>query len=121
MMHIAIIFIGFYRARGRPMQQNPAAEQESRETISIPLVWGDIDRLDTIYANHLYIIHSGGEFFLVFGEMTPMILEGRVPEHLEIKPVAKIAVSPVNMIRIANVIKEIAEVSLPQAQMEEDA
>jgi tripartite-type tricarboxylate transporter receptor subunit TctC len=69
--------------------------------------WGKSDELATTYANQLYISHSGAEFYLVFGEATPpteSINKQSSPKYVEIRPVARIAVSPEVMIQMANVI-----------------
>ena len=68
--------------------------------------WGKSDQVTTIYANQLYITHSGAEFYLVFGEATPPTeaLDGREPKFVEIRPVARIAASPQVMIEMANTI-----------------
>jgi hypothetical protein len=82
--------------------------QVSPEGVTIKLVWGNSSNVPTIYANNLYITHAGSEFYLVFGEMSPVTEFNldELPEHLEIKPVAKIAVTPENMIRFAEAISE---------------
>lgn len=85
-------------------------EKKSHEAEAIPikLSWGSSDKAPTIYANNLYITHAGNEFYLVFGELPP-ILEldiENLPEYLEIHPVIKIAVSPENMMKFANAIQE---------------
>lgn len=76
------------------------------ESVAIRLVWGDSTSIPTIYANNLYITHAGSEFFLIFGEMSPIMeidIE-KMPEELAIKPVAKIAITPENMLKFADVI-----------------
>lgn len=81
---------------------------EETEGIAIRLQWGQSEQAPTIYANHLYITHSGNEFYLVFGELNP-ILEVDVdnpPDHLEIKPTVKIAVATENMIKFAKAIQD---------------
>jgi hypothetical protein len=84
-------------------------ESEKEEgRVQIPLVWGKADTLPTVYANQLYISHAGGEFYLVFGEVAvPMLLTlGRepVPDHLEIRPVAKLVIRPEVMLQFAEAI-----------------
>ena len=76
------------------------------EEISIKLTWGNPADVPTVYANNLYITHAGNEFYLVFGEMPPIteLDANRLPEHLEIKPVAKIAVTQENMVKFADAI-----------------
>ena len=76
--------------------------------VTIKLVWDEAANVPTVYANQLYITHAGNEFYLVFGEMTPVyrIDMANPPEQLEIKPVARIAVTPENMVRFADAIAE---------------
>lgn len=78
------------------------------DSIEIKLVWGDPSEISTIYANNLLITHAGSEFFLVFGEFSPIVeLElSKIPKELVIKPVAKIAITPENIDKFAKVINE---------------
>ena len=76
--------------------------------ITVQTQWESAENVPTIYANHLYISHAGGnEFYLVFGELGPQpdLDMNSPPEYLEIEPVAKIAVSSPNMLRFAQVIQ----------------
>ena len=78
------------------------------EGVMVRLVWGSSINVPTTYANNLFITHTANEFYLVFGELSPVTeldIE-QVPEYLEIKPVAKIAVTPENMVKFADVIAE---------------
>ena len=75
----------------------------------IELRWGDIDELPTLFANHVVITHaSGDEFYLIFGEAGPPseILRGEPLSHIKIRPVAKIALSPGSMLRIAAAVQQ---------------
>ena len=71
----------------------------------------DIEALPTIYANQVYVTHSGPEFYLVFGEtFPPLVKEGeKVPEpderQVPVRLVAKIAMSPSSMGRMVDVLK----------------
>ena len=91
------------------MNSKTETEQEKMEPEGIPifLQWGDASQIPTIYANHLYITHSGGEFYLVFGELAPIINidKDNPPDYLEIKPVVKVAILPKNMLEFAKVIQ----------------
>lgn len=81
---------------------------DDKKAIPIKLKWGSSDKAPTYYANNLYITHAGNEFYLVFGELGPILdidVED-LPEFLDIKPIVKIAVSPDNMIKIAKAIQE---------------
>lgn len=89
-------------------------ESTARDETVIPvsLEWPETIDLPTVYANQLFISHAGREFFLIFGEVTPPVLTKITPERLqelksiEIKPVAKIAISAEAMPEIAKVIEE---------------
>lgn len=75
-----------------------------------------------MYANHAYLTYAGqNEFYLVFGELGPQVglnIENP-PEAMEIRPVAKIAVSPPNMLRMAAAIRENVEKFRDKAQEEQ--
>jgi hypothetical protein len=88
-----------------PTRESPQPKV-GETAVSIPIQWGTADHLPTIYANQLFISHAGPEFYLIFGELVPPIVlgEGKFPDIVEIKPVAKIAVSPESMLRIAEAI-----------------
>jgi len=75
-------------------------------TIAIPVRWALGEPVPTVYANQLFITHFGGEFYLVFGELAPTTEPGSVPECVWVKPVARIAVAPENMARMADAIRE---------------
>lgn len=82
------------------------------QDVQIPLQWPENVDLPTIYANRLLISHAGREFFLIFGEATPPVWTEPAPERLrklesiDIKPVAKIAISPEAMPAIVKAIQE---------------
>jgi hypothetical protein len=83
------------------------SEAKRPKEITIPLEWGETTEIPTLYANHLYITHSGGEFYLVFGELAPVnIDQENPPDTLVIKPLVKIALIPENMLKFAEVIKK---------------
>jgi hypothetical protein len=81
------------------------------EQVEIPPQWPEKVDLPTIHANRLSISHAGREFFLLFGKVTPGWPES-TPEWLqklesvEIKPVAKIAISSEAMPAIVKAIRE---------------
>lgn len=88
------------------MSQEQESKQPEEQQITIPLRWGDSSQIPTVYANHVLITHSGGEFYLVFGELVPINIDkDDPPDFLEIKPVAKIALMPDNMLRLAEIIQ----------------
>jgi hypothetical protein len=90
-------------------EQLKTKDDSEGKGITIRLQWESAEDVLTVYANHLYISHAGGnEFYLVFGELGPQVDLDRdnPPECLEIEPVAKIAVSPPNMIKFSEVIQD---------------
>lgn len=91
--------------------------------ITIALRWAPNESLPTLYANQLFISHAGGEFYLVFGEVVPpagLVDASSVPEYLEVKPVARLAISPTTMIRMAEVISQnVARLKLRLEQVDE--
>lgn len=74
----------------------------------IKLKWSTPKNIPTIYSNELMITHAGREFYLVFGEVDqPVIIDpNSLPEFIEVVPVAKVAMTPENMIRFAKLIQE---------------
>jgi len=80
--------------------------------IQIPTVWGDWKNVQTTYANHLFITHRSGEFYLIFGELShPMVVQPTqetLPSSIEITPVARIALTPDNMVKFAELISKVA-------------
>lgn len=68
----------------------------------VRLIWDSSDGLPTLYSNHLIVTHGGeSEFHIIFGHLTPPLIlaasEDELPDHLVIKPVAKIVVTPQTM------------------------
>lgn len=91
------------------MDDKQKAEQTNKlpAGVSLRLEWGTIDDLPTLYANQMFITHAGQEFYLVFGEVAPVLFnKDNPPDHLEIKPVAKLAIAPDNMELFLQVIKD---------------
>jgi len=81
------------------------------EEKAVRVKWGSPEDLPALYSNHLYISHGGEhEFYLIFGHLTPPLIIGlseeEVPNELEIKPVAKIVISPEAM---RNFVKAMSE------------
>ena len=77
----------------------------------IRMKWGNPDDLPPIYANHVYVTHSGeNEFHLVFGYFMPPLAvgleENELPDSVEIKPVARMILSPEFMGKFLEVINE---------------
>ena len=89
----------------------------------VRLEWGDIGELPTIFANQVAVTHaSGEEFYLIFGEASPpteMFKPGKL-ERVSIKPVAKIAIPPGSMLRIAQVIFKNAQNFIDRAGLGEE-
>jgi hypothetical protein len=83
----------------------------SPDAIVIPVHWGAADNLQTLYANQLFITRAGPEFYLVFGELvSPLAFNSsELPSSLEIKPIARIVVSPDAILKFSDVISKIVE------------
>jgi hypothetical protein len=81
---------------------------EKPQQILIKLRWSTSKNIPTIYSNELVITHAGREFYLVFGEVDQPVLfdPNSPPEYIEVVPVAKVAMTPENMIRFAELIQE---------------
>lgn len=95
----------------RPSRKRAAAEEPKKVTsgeFAVALQWPQRDDLPTIYANQLFISHAGAEFYLLFGEAVPPVIwdPASVPETIEVKPVARLAISPTAMIRMNEVINQ---------------
>jgi len=72
------------------------AEKEKSLRKEIHGKWRSSDNLPTVYANTILMSHQAQEFYLIFGEIvTPAQLgtiEGEMPDDLDIRPVARIAI-----------------------------
>ena len=82
---------------------------EPKGIIAVRLEWGSTEDIPTVYANQVLITHTMGEFFIIFGEVTPPLLlddKAQIPDSLKVKPVAKIAISHNNMLSIAAAIQQ---------------
>ena len=80
---------------------------EKEKPIEIPIKWDDIENVPTIYANEMIISHTGGEFYLIFGEMQPPIGydKDNLPESIKVNPIVKVAITHKNMLKFAEVIQ----------------
>jgi hypothetical protein len=90
--------------------------------VELPTVWGSHDHLDTIYPTNIHITQAGGEFYLVFGEITfPLTMDiEECPDRVEIKPVAKLAICPEVMLSIADALNKNISVYLSQQAGQSD-
>ena len=75
--------------------------------IKIPLEWATAQDVQTVYANQLLVTHAGSEFYFMFGEVVPpaIVGESQIPDHLEVKIVARIAIPKEMMPQFVNAIK----------------
>ena len=104
------------------------AEEElaqSKQPVFMPIRWGSADDIPTLYANQLFVSHAGPEFFLIFGNITAPLLVGEVekdslPEFLQVKPVARIAVTREQMLEFAKAIHQNVERFLGRKLVGED-
>jgi hypothetical protein len=90
--------------------------------VELPTVWGSHDHLDTIYPTNIHITQAGGEYYLVFGEISfPLAMDNEeCPDRVEIKPVAKLAVCPEVMLSIADALNKSLSVYLSQQAGQSD-
>lgn len=65
----------------------------------IPVLWEDDDSLDTHYVNNMFVSHSTGEFYIVFGELSPIVRNENMelPDAVYVKPVVRLVISPDNL------------------------
>jgi len=74
------------------------------------ITWDSADELPVKYANHFFISFTGDEYFLIFGELSPPIVENitdkDIPSTLKIKPIVKLAIPKGAMITIAKLISK---------------
>lgn len=93
------------------------SQEEDGDEFRINLRRSTTDNLETIYANHFFITFTGAEFYLTFAEAAPPSFfsdkdPSNIPEYVEIKPVVRLAVSPDNMLKIADAIARTVKNSL---------
>lgn len=101
------------------------SQEEDDGAVTIKLRRSPTDDLETKYANHFLITFSGTEFYLLFGEVVPpAILDendlDNVPEFVDIKPVARLAVSPATMLKITEAINRTVRNSLQRMSLPGD-
>ena len=65
----------------------------------IPIFWNSDEELQTHYINQMFISHSGGDFYIEFGEMTPPVRNENMPypEKIFVKPIFRIAITSEKM------------------------
>ena len=68
--------------------------------MKIKLSWGSLKDIPTIHSDQLLLSFLNNDFYLVFGEMELLgiINQEDPPKEATIKPVAKIAINPKNML-----------------------
>ncbi len=84
--------------------------KEEGQAVEVEVSWEDVASLPTTYANQAIVSHAGGnEFYLLFGEvMLPVTagLRGEGVDKVSVRPVAKIALSPSTMMRVAAAVQK---------------
>ncbi len=85
-----------------------AQGKQEGKVLHIRLRWQADDDLETVYANQVHIGHGEGEFYLTFGELAMPVLIGpeEAPKELHIRAKVRLAIPPVAMKKIAEVIAE---------------
>ncbi len=81
---------------------------QKKQPDQVPLVWGEDPDLRTIHANHLWLSRQEDDIFLTFGELPPVPSPGaeKLPDKVYIRPVARIAVSPLALARMAKLLEQ---------------
>lgn len=75
------------------------------------LVWGEDPDLRTIYAHHVLLTRQDDDAFLTFGEIRPVVPAESPPDKVQIRPVARIALSKAALVRLTKLLKD--NVDLP--------
>ena len=72
----------------------------------IMIYWEDNPDLQTHYVNQMFVSHSDNDFYLIFGEITPVILNENMnkKKKIGIKPVIRIALTPENLKEFIDVL-----------------
>ena len=94
-----------------PRKTNVNGSKKTEEAVQILTHWGSSEHTPTVYANQILITHAGPEFYIIFGELVPPLILKKedLPSKLEIKPVARMAVSREAMRLFAEAIKSNVE------------
>lgn len=61
--------------------------------VAIRLEWTDDDTVPVVYANQVQVAHGGPEFFLTFGLLVPPTNPADLPDVIQIRPQARIAIA----------------------------
>jgi hypothetical protein len=80
--------------------------------IKVKMTWGSLRDIPTIHSDQLLITAINNEYYLVFGEteLIGLINKENPPKEVAIKPVAKIAVNPQNILKFDEVIHKTIEI-----------
>lgn len=78
------------------------------EEKGIPIYWEDDKDLQTHYVNHMFVSHNGGEFYIVFGELSPFVRNAnmKLPDEVFVKPIIKIVLTSENMKEFLDVLNK---------------
>ena len=74
----------------------------------IPISWGDDGELETKYVNHMFVAYGKGDFYLVFGELAPIVRNENMelPEQVFVKPISRIALTKESMKEFLDVLNK---------------
>jgi hypothetical protein len=61
--------------------------------VAIRLEWAEDLTLPIVYANQVQVAHGGPEFFLTFGLLVPPTNPNDLPDVIQIRPQARIAIA----------------------------
>ena len=74
----------------------------------IPIFWEDNDELETKYVNHMFVAYGKGDFYIVFGELSPIVRNENteLPEKVFVKPMSRIALTKESMKEFLDVLNK---------------
>lgn len=73
--------------------QGPIDRQGPAFQVAIRLEWAEDETLPVVYANQVQVAHGGPEFFLTFGLLVPPTNPADLPDVIQIRPQARIAIA----------------------------
>jgi len=81
--------------------------KEKSQKIPANLVWRDDPDVSALSANHAWLHQQGGDALLTFGQIVPPT-PGQTADTIEIRPVARIALSNAALARLTSLLGEFA-------------
>lgn len=86
----------------------PEESEKRKELHNVQLTWGSLNELESVYVNQMNVTFTGNEFYVVFGELCmPVIFDAEnFPKELIITPKIRLAISPIVMANIVQVLSD---------------